>query len=1431
MEKGILKKILRKLAQPLRGLWTTAMHHPKALFLVGLILGSYFGHTVSVLMMEAKYRIGDQSVQLLGEVNYSLANKLKLDKNVDAYRFNANSVTPEMTGETDPTKVAALLASQKQQTGGGGKDSKNLYALDLPIDPSQGTKVYDVNSKTSFKIIPEFSMGAGRSEDGRVVYPLDEGGQAIYTVKANGIKEDIVLQKSRGNELSFTYKLDLPKTLEARLDDRGNLGIYSVDPAVSSAIAGALQNGASSTDSARLNDVLENGTKDFLTYLIPAPTIMQSGDHPRAHKAKAIYKLNGDQLMVESKGLESLTYPVSIDPSVVVTSTTDFTTGDSEGNISFDTDAISRAGNATGSLDAWSSSTVIPGGLYLHGSVAYNGFLYLLGGRPNGAASPVATVYYAPINTNGTIGAWATTTSMLNTRDSFEALAYGGFLYAIGGQTSGSSVDYAPINTDGTIGSWTSTNGLTSGLTYGHSAVAYNGYFYTLGGGDNLGNFNNIVQYTTVNADGTLGVWTTTTAFTNARNELMAVAYNGYMYISGGSGGYADVQYAPIASNGTVGTWVATTSLPTPKSGAAIEVDRGYLYAIGGYDSSIGNFTSSVYSARINADGKIGTWITTSALPDVRTEGESAIYNGVIYQTGGQGAFNSDTNTVYIAATQTLATATPPFNMSSWSPTTILGAGSGSATAKATTRQLHSSVAYNGYLYIIGGQAGTTPTTTVHYAPINANGTLGAWVVSTNALPLARHSHKSVVVNGYIYVFGGTVSGAASNTILYSLIGANGLNGTWSSVTPTGIASQNQAVAEYNGYLYVLGGGTGTNTVHYSLIGANGLPGTWTATTVLPDTLYSHMAVAYNGYLYAMGGNASTGTNNNTYYAPINANGTVGTWNTTTSLGFLSNGGDSVHAYQGYLIINSDSQLRDGSFTEYDAVMRYAKINANGTIGSWSVGTTYTTDRAGKGSALYNGFIYTTGGTANSVVQGDTLYAQITFDFPGMSTYGTTGTWQSSTAINLGLYGHTSVAYNNYIYAIGGYGGGVYRSEVRYAPINANGTIGTWVTSPNTMSALRFNSGVAVYNGYLYMTGGQQGPGAFSNTVEYAKINADGSVGTWTTSGNAFTTARYGHVSVAYNGKLYIIGGGDSANVALSDVKYATINTDGSIGTWSDTTATTAARDTDGFIYGGRIYILGGVNGTTYSNTVRYATINANGTLGTWTTSGNVFATARSRLAATATNGYMYLSGGGTSGLFGDLQYAQINTDGSISAWKTSNSRSAVSGAPTTFAYQTMVAYKGVLYELGGIDGANTPQAPTYMTSLNVAALTGTYLRRIDLGQASTVNSIVMNGILPVDQSSNVLFRAAGSDGIYGAWTLPSSLVGTPLTNIRYVIYKVVLDDSTSSSIFATTGRSTVNDVTLDYTVPVVNGLTTDIRLKNNKYFDSSGVLQPLQTQ
>ena len=128
--------------------------------------------------------------------------------------------------------------------------------------------------------------------------------------------------------------------------------------------------------------------------------------------------------------------------------------------------------------------------------------------------------------------------------------------------------------------------GLLLQLSNSLAATAYNGYLYIMGGesGSAAGSctatsdYCNDVQYAAIASNGSLSepsscvalasgnsIWCTTNILPTARQGLNTVAYNGYLYITGGqaSSSFADctatsdycngVYYAPIDSNGTIG--------------------------------------------------------------------------------------------------------------------------------------------------------------------------------------------------------------------------------------------------------------------------------------------------------------------------------------------------------------------------------------------------------------------------------------------------------------------------------------------------------------------------------------------------------------------------------------------------------------------------------------------------------------------------------------------------------------------------------------------------------------------------------------------------------------------------------------------------------------------------------------------------------------
>ena len=166
--------------------------------------------------------------------------------------------------------------------------------------------------------------------------------------------------------------------------------------------------------------------------------------------------------------------------------------------------ALAAPGSCAGTITGyWCASTStangsLPAATYLATAVAYNGYVYQIGGY---AGSVTAVVDYAAINNGGpaTLSAWAATGSLPAATYLATAVAYNGYVYQIGGYAGSVTavVDYAAITSTGALaapgscagtitGYWcasTSTaNGSLPAATYHATAVAYNGYVYQIGG-------------------------------------------------------------------------------------------------------------------------------------------------------------------------------------------------------------------------------------------------------------------------------------------------------------------------------------------------------------------------------------------------------------------------------------------------------------------------------------------------------------------------------------------------------------------------------------------------------------------------------------------------------------------------------------------------------------------------------------------------------------------------------------------------------------------------------------------------------------------------------------------------------------------------------------------------------------------------------------
>lgn len=289
----------------------------------------------------------------------------------------------------------------------------------------------------------------------------------------------------------------------------------------------------------------------------------------------------------------------------------------------------------------------------------YNGYVYAMGGQN---LTYNQDVYSAQLGSGGSVGSWATSPNQLPQGLSYATSAIvNGYLYVMGGYNSGGNVVdavyYSKLGSNGSIGSWQteSTNTLPQAVGYATTFVN-NGYIYVVGGEASGGANLATVYYAKPNGDGSMGAWTNDTGnpLPQGLSALSSTVSGNYVYVLGGfAGGYVNtVYYAKLNSNGTIGSWANDTSSPLPQTLQFIApaANSGYVYVLGGYGLS--GPISTAYYAGANSDGSLAAWATSpNSLPQAVFHATSGVYNDYAYVIGGDnGSGPGDAfDTVYYA--------------------------------------------------------------------------------------------------------------------------------------------------------------------------------------------------------------------------------------------------------------------------------------------------------------------------------------------------------------------------------------------------------------------------------------------------------------------------------------------------------------------------------------------------------------------------------------------------------------------------------------------------------------------------------------------------------------------------------------------------------------------------------------------------------------
>jgi hypothetical protein len=432
---------------------------------------------------------------------------------------------------------------------------------------------------------------------------------------------------------------------------------------------------------------------------------------------------------------------------------------------------------------------------------------------------------------------------------------------------------------------------------------------------------------------------------------------------------------------------------------------------------------------------------------------------------------------------------------------------------------------YNGFLYVVGGFDGSSGgggvLADIEFAKINvSDGSIGTWSVSSVNIN-ERWGLGMAVSNSYAYVIGGCINGAAPTC---------SAGGQTNSIQQFQVYNNDSgAVAGYSSSSTCSGANTGPCP------GASGVDRTGGSSAVR------------NGYIYYAGGCTNIGCTTltkATYYAPLDAYGTVGAWSTGGTMpggggvawGKLVNAGNTLYYVGG----------QTGSAnTTAQATVYYTSSFSSGSPTWGTASNGLPAARTQVGAAVWNNRIYVLGGYST----GGTVQTSV-YSSPQQTSGGNiTSSWSSSsTAFNVARAGATVVTYANNIYLIGGNDGTNYLSDVQFSQLNTStGLAGSWTYSTSLPNAVSDADGFAA-NGYIYVVGGRSAATTCRPVTLFAPISANTTiatgnnptgVGVWSETNQKYTGDRFGAAATYTQGRLYLIGGGCSSFVGSSDRMYS----------------------------------------------------------------------------------------------------------------------------------------------------------------------------------------------------------------------------------------------------------------------------------------------------
>ena len=329
-------------------------------------------------------------------------------------------------------------------------------------------------------------------------------------------------------------------------------------------------------------------------------------------------------------------------------------------------------------------------------------------------------------------------------------------------------------------------------------------------------------------------------------------------------------------------------------------------------------------------------------------------------------------------------------------------------------------------------------------------------------------------------------------------------------------------------------GSLSAETTGYLYYAAGGLPDAGDANTTLDGTLTTDLAVfsVLVADVYV-----ESGMVNNWRYATGASNKLSGHDN-PGGYSWMFNE-NTTHVYNGFLYVGPADWNGDGARATAD-VVAWAEINeADGSLGAWAYSSPIVSDLDEQ--AICAAAIVETGGNAYYYVLGGTGANIDRVAYAPVNTDGSLGSWSTTAVLPSPQWFNRATAVDGTIIHGTGHGNTANDRHIHYAAPASNGSISSWSdgglydSASGNMWDYGMTNAEAGGKKFAIIIAGRDGISTTGNVdrVNVAEV-ASGVPGTWSTNTNPYLGGEVRHLSAVGIGDLIISMGGTTAANSLT---------------------------------------------------------------------------------------------------------------------------------------------------------------------------------------------------------------------------------------------------------------------------------------------------------